>query len=135
MSKTMKRALQSVVDLHVLIEDVFKGRNSDKSLSLLLSSFDDNFKMVTIQGYCIGLNDVTTLFSQNIGTRASFTTRCINLVPLREDNGYCWIQYQEKQQISDIETLRTSVVCIRVEAEKCYWVYLHETPVLSTQTD
>lgn len=100
MSETMKRALQSIVDLHVLIEDVFTGRNSDKSLSLLLSSFDDNFKMVTIQGHCIGLNDVTKLFSQNVGARTALTIECINLMPLREDNGYCWVQYQEKQLVA-----------------------------------
>ncbi|GAB1439874.1 hypothetical protein MASR2M36_26520 [Providencia sp.] len=130
MSEIMNKALQSVVDLHVLIEDVFTGRNGQESLSLLLGSFDNNFKMVTIQGHCIGLAEVTTLFRQNIGTRASFMTRCINILPLREDNDYCWVQYQEKQQIAGAETLRTSVVCIRVEAEKCNWVYLHETPVL-----
>ncbi|HHE6470488.1 TPA: hypothetical protein ACPFI9_002872 [Providencia rettgeri] len=130
MSKTMERALQSVVDLHVLIEDVFTGRNSDKNLSLLLSSFDDNFKMVTIQGHCIGLNDVTKLFSQNVGARAALTIECVNLMPLREDNGYCWVQYQEKQLVAGMETLRMSVACIRVEAEKCEWVYLHETPVV-----
>lgn len=130
MSEIMNKALQSVVDLHVLIEDVFTGRNGQESLSLLLGSFDNNFKMVTIQGHCIGLAEVTTLFRQNIGAQASFMTRCINLLPLREDNDYCWVQYQEKQQIAGVETLRTSVVCIRVEAEKCNWVYLHETPVL-----
>ncbi|MGG4608970.1 hypothetical protein [Providencia sp. Me31A] len=130
MSQIMNKALQSVVDLHILIEDVFTGRNGQENLSLLLGCFDDNFKMVTIQGHCIGLDDVTKLFSQNIGARTLFTTRCMNQIPLREDNGYCWVQYQEKQQIGEVETLRTSVACIRVEADKCYWVYLHETPVL-----
>lgn len=130
MSETMERALQSVVDVHVLIENVFMGRNGDKSLAPLLASFDEHFKMVTTQGHCIGLNEVTQLFSQNVGVRTLFTTECINLMPLREDNGYCWVQYQEKQQINGIDSLRISAACIRVEAEKCVWVYLHETPVV-----
>ncbi|APC13279.1 MULTISPECIES: hypothetical protein [Providencia] len=129
MSETMKKALQSVVDLHTLIENVFTGRDDDKSLAPLLASFDDNFKMVTIQGQSIGLDKVNTLFSSNIGNKTSFSTRCLNMLPLREDNQYCWVQYQEKQLNDGVETLRTSTACIRVEAEKCYWVYLHETPV------
>ncbi|MBI6190638.1 hypothetical protein JEP98_15915 [Providencia rettgeri] len=130
MSETMERAQQSVVDLHILIEDIFTGRRGNKSLAPLLAGFDDNFKMVTTQGHCIGLNAVTQLFSQNVGARTSFSTECINLMPLCEDNGYCWVQYQEKQQINGIESLRISTACIRVEPEKCVWVYLHETPVV-----
>ena len=129
MRETMKKALQSVVDLHTLIENVFTGRDDDKSLAPLLASFDDNFKMVTIQGQSIGLDKVNTLFSSNIGNKTSFSTRCLNMLPLREDNQYCWVQYQEKQLNDGVETLRISTACIRVEAEKCYWVYLHETPV------
>lgn len=130
MSETMKKALQSVVDLHTLIENVFSGRDGDKNLASLLASFDDNFKMVTTQGESIGLDKVNTLFSSNVGKKASFTTRCLNMLPLREDSQYCWVQYQEKQLNEGVETLRISTACIRVETEKCYWVYLHETPVL-----
>ncbi|WP_268260546.1 hypothetical protein [Providencia rettgeri] len=43
MSETMKKALQSVVDLHTLIENVFTGRDDDKSLAPLLASFISQF--------------------------------------------------------------------------------------------
>ncbi len=49
MSKQMDQAIQSVIDLHVLIENVFTGQNAEQSLTPLLNSFDQNFKMVTVQ--------------------------------------------------------------------------------------
>lgn len=45
MSKQMDQAIQSVIDLHVLIENVFTGKNAEQSLKPLLDSFDQNFKM------------------------------------------------------------------------------------------
>ena len=54
MSNQMDQAIQSVIDLHVLIENVFTGKNAEQSLSPLLDSFDQNFKMVTVQGHSIG---------------------------------------------------------------------------------
>lgn len=50
MDSKMSLAVQSVIDLHVVIEDVFTGRNQGESLPLLLNSFDSDFKMITIQG-------------------------------------------------------------------------------------
>lgn len=67
MSKQMDQAIQSVIDLHILIENVFTGKNAEQSLSPLLDSFDQNFKMVTVQGHSIGFVEVNSLFSQNIG--------------------------------------------------------------------
>ena len=49
MSKQMDQAIQSVIDLHVLIENIFTGQNAEQSLTPLLNSFDQNFKMVTVQ--------------------------------------------------------------------------------------
>ncbi|MFV5647395.1 hypothetical protein VXQ51_22100, partial [Acinetobacter baumannii] len=53
MSNQMDQAIQSVIDLHVLIENVFTGQNAEQSLTPLLNSFDQNFKMVTVQGQSI----------------------------------------------------------------------------------
>ncbi|MFX5167735.1 hypothetical protein ABTC61_11420, partial [Acinetobacter baumannii] len=53
MSKQMDQVIQSVIDLHVLIENVFTGQNAEQSLTPLLNSFDQNFKMVTVQGQSI----------------------------------------------------------------------------------
>ncbi|MBF9202452.1 hypothetical protein JDA50_18735 [Acinetobacter pittii] len=132
MSNQMDQAIQSVIDLHVLIENVFTGRNAEQSLSPLLDSFDQNFKMVTVQGQSIGLAEVKKLFSQNIGKKSSLKITIIKSTALYEFENYCWVQYQEHQQTSETETLRTSTVCIKVEDEKCYWVYLHETLVPSS---
>ncbi|SSR38507.1 Uncharacterized protein conserved in bacteria [Acinetobacter baumannii] len=71
MSNQMDQAIQSVIDLHVLIENVFTGQNAEQSLTPLLNSFDQNFKMVTVQGQSIGLAEVKNLFSQNIGKKPS----------------------------------------------------------------
>ncbi|HCA5148177.1 TPA: hypothetical protein MW178_003409 [Acinetobacter baumannii] len=132
MSKQMDQAIQSVIDLHVLIENVFTGQNAEQSLTPLLSSFDQNFKMVTVQGQSIGLAEVKNLFSQNIGKKPSLKITILKSTALYEFENYCWVQYQELQQTSETETVRTSTACIKVEDEKCYWVYLHETLVPSS---
>lgn len=132
MSKQMDQAIQSVIDLHVLIENVFTGKNAEQSLSPLLDSFDQNFKMVTVQGQSIGLAEVKNLFSQNIGKKPSLKIDIIKSTALYEFENYCWVQYQEHQQTSETETVRTSTACIKVEDKKCYWVYLHETLVPSS---
>ncbi|EHU1481762.1 hypothetical protein J587_3685 [Acinetobacter baumannii 144107] len=132
MSNQMDQAIQSVIDLHVLIENVFTGQNAEQSLTPLLNSFDQNFKMVTVQGQSIGLAEVKNLFSQNIGKKPSLKITIIKSTALYEFENYCWVQYQEHQQTSETETVRTSTACIKVEDEKCYWVYLHETLVPSS---
>lgn len=132
MSNQMDQAIQSVIDLHVLIENVFTGKNAEQSLSPLLNSFDQNFKMVTVQGRSIGLAEVKNLFSQNIGKKPSLKIDIIKSAALYEFENYCWVQYQEHQQTDETETVRTSTACIRVEDKKCSWVYLHETLVPSS---
>lgn len=132
MSNQMDQAIQSVIDLHVLIENVFTGKNAEQSLSPLLDSFDQNFKMVTVQGQSIRLAEVKNLFSQNIGKKPSLKIDIIKSTALYEFENYCWVQYQEHQQTDETETLRTSTACVKVEDEKCYWIYLHETLVPSS---
>ena len=132
MSKQMDQAIQSVIDLHVLIENVFTGKNAQQSLSPLLDSFDQNFRMVTVQGHCIGLAEVNSLFSQNIGKKPTLKINILKSTALFEFENYCWVQYQEHQQTDETETLRTSTACIKVEDEKCYWIYLHETLIPSS---
>ncbi|MDC4548839.1 hypothetical protein OHV46_15590 [Acinetobacter baumannii] len=132
MSNQMDQAIQSVIDLHVLIENVFTGQNAVQSLTPLLNSFDQNFKMVTVQGQSIGLAEVKNLFSQNIGKKPSLKITILKSTALYEFENYCWVQYQEYQQTDETETVRTSTACIKVEDEKCYWVYLHETLVPSS---
>ncbi len=132
MSNQMDQAIQSVIDLHILIENVFTGKNAEQSLSPLLDSFDQNFKMVTVRGQSIGLAEVKNLFSQNIGKKPSLKITIIKSIALYEFENYCWVQYQEHQQTDETETVRTSTACIKVEDKKCYWVYLHETLVPSS---
>ncbi|EKK10051.1 MULTISPECIES: hypothetical protein [Acinetobacter] len=132
MSKQMDQAIQSVIDLHVLIENVFTGQNAEQSLTPLLNSFNQNFKMVTVQGQSIGLAEVKNLFSQNIGKKPSLKITILKSTALYEFENYCWVQYQEHQQTDETETVRTSTACIKVEDEKCYWIYLHETLVPSS---
>lgn len=128
----MDQAIQSVIDLHVLIENVFTGQNAEQSLTPLLNSFAQNFKMVTVQGQSIDLAEVKNLFSQNIGKKPSLKITILKSTALYEFENYCWVQYQELQQTSETETVRTSTACIKVEDKKCYWVYLHETLIPSS---
>ncbi|WP_335960814.1 hypothetical protein [Acinetobacter bereziniae] len=116
MFKTMNDAIQNVIDLHIWIEDVFSNPNAEDSLKKLLSSFDQNFKMITIQGHCISLAEVSSLFRENIGKKSAFKITISNVIPLFEAQNHYWIQYQEHQQTSDHTQLRISTACIRVES-------------------
>ena len=97
MSKQMDQAIQSVIDLHVLIENVFTGQNAEQSLTPLLNSFDQNFKMVTVQvsvdfavqGQSIDLAEVKNLFSQNIGKKPSLKITILKSTALYEFENYC----------------------------------------------
>lgn len=126
----MSKAVQSVSDVHRLIENVFTGKNQQNDLSNLLDSFDENFMMVTISGVRIGLAQVESLFSQNVGGRPSLKITLSDMKPVLTSGDDCWVQYQEHHQTQEGETLRTSTVCIRVKEDKCTWLYLHETPVI-----
>ena len=132
MPNQMDQAIQSVIDLHVLIENVVTGKNAEHSLSPLLDRFDQNVQMVTVHGQSIGFAEVNSLFSQNIGKKPSLKITILKSTALYEFENYCWVQYQEHQQTDETETVRTSTACIKVEDEKCYWVYLHETLVPSS---
>lgn len=130
MTPKMAQAVQSVLDVHELIEDIFTGRHQGENLQPLLACFDKDFKMVTTQGTIIGLEQVVELFSHNIGAKPSLVIKVQNIEPLFEstDNQF-WLQYQEYQAVEGGSTLRTSTVAIKIEAGKSYWQYLHETPV------
>lgn len=125
----MNKAVQSVIDVHTLIENIFTGNNLENDLGDLLAHFDDNFAMVTINGDRIGLAQVASLFTHNIGTRSSLKIKLHDINLILESSNYCWVQYQEQHQTQDGDTLRISTACIRIEEERCFWVYLHETPV------
>lgn len=129
MNHPINEALKNIVDLHIWIEDVFTNPNAQDSLKKLLSSFDQNFKMITVQGHCISLAEVSTLFRENIGKKSALKITISNTIPLFEAENQYWIQYQEHQQTPDHTQLRISTACIRVESGKCYWQYLHETLV------
>lgn len=129
MDSKMSLAVQSVIDLHVVIEDVFTGRNQGESLPLLLNSFDVDFKMITIQGQGIAHKDVTALFSQNVGKKPYLAIAIEQIVPIQQSGDDCWVQYQELQTNEGVSSLRISTACIHVENETCTWKYLHETPV------
>lgn len=129
MDSKMSLAIQSVIDLHVAIEDIFTGRNQGESLPLLLNSFDPDFKMITIQGQGITYKDVTALFSQHVGKKPNLTITTQQIVPIQQLGNDCWVQYQELQTNDGVSTLRISTACIHVENEKYAWKYLHETPV------
>lgn len=125
----MSKAVQSVIDVHALIENVFTGRNKQNDLADLLDSFDKNFMMVTNSGTRIDLAQVESLFRQNAEGRPSLKIMLNDIKSILTSGDDCWVQYQEHHQTQDGETLRTSTVCIRVKDNKCTWVYLHETPV------
>jgi hypothetical protein len=129
MNPQRSEVLKNIVDLHILIEDVFTNPNAQDSLKKLLSSFDQNFKMITVQGHCISLAEVSSLFRENIGKKPTLKIHISNIIPLFESEHLYWIQYQEHQQTSEQMQLRVSTACIRVESGKCYWQYLHETLV------
>ena len=92
-----------------MIENIFTGQNAEQSLTPLLNSFDQNFKMVTVQGQSIGLAEVKT-YLVKILEKALFKITILKSTALYEFENYCWVQYQEHQQTDETETVRNSTM-------------------------
>lgn len=125
----IQRAMQSVIDVHVLIENVFNGRQSEQCLVQLLQHFDSQFSMVTLSGNVFQYAQVQSLFATAAGKKPDLKITVSDIRLILHSANYCLLQYQELQQNAAITTLRRSTVCIRVAEQQCFWQYLHETAV------
>lgn len=121
-------ALQSVIDLHDLIERVFTTQNSE-NLTALYQSFHPDFEMITTTGNLVTLENVKQLFSAKYGARPTLKITVKNIQIIHETTETIWLQYQETHDEDNRSFSRLSTVCITIDAGKARWFYLHETAI------
>ena len=121
-------AQQSVLDLHVWIQDVFTGSAAQgASLETLLKSFCPNFTMVTTTGSVVDQSQVENLFRQNKGTRPSLSISIEQCETLLVNANSVVLRYREIHQEAKTHTSRYSVVIIDINEGQPLWRYLQET--------
>ncbi|MGO1297723.1 MAG: hypothetical protein ACTMIA_10495 [Vibrio sp.] len=121
-------AQQSVLDLHVWIQDVFTGSAAqDASLETLINSFCPSFTMVTTTGSVVGQSQVEALFRQNKGTRPSLSIIIENCETLLVNADSVVLRYREIHQEAQTHSSRYSVVIIDIKDGQPLWRYLQET--------
>lgn len=121
-------AKQSVLDLHVWIQDVFTGSDAqDASLETLINSFCPSFTMITTTGSIVGQSQVEALFRQNTGTRPSLSIIIEQCEPLLVNADSVVLRYREIHQEAQAHSSRYSVVIIDIKDGKPLWRYLQET--------
>ncbi|EAR57483.1 hypothetical protein SKA34_07853 [Photobacterium sp. SKA34] len=131
MNKAIMLASENIHTLHKWIQQVFTDRNG-KGLDVmgeLISSFDQEFTMVTQQGRVIGLPEVKQLFTSSLGKRPKLEIIIEDVVPIFDDNGIVTIRYCESHHECHLYKRRISTVIIDTSNEQLRWLYLHETPI------
>lgn len=121
-------ALQSVIDLHDLIERVFTTQNNE-NLTALYQGFHPDFEMITTTGNLVTLENVKQLFSTKHGARPTLKITVNNIKVISESAEKIWLQYQETHDEHNHSLSRLSTVCITINAGKACWFYLHETAI------
>lgn len=125
-------AIQSVIDIHDLIEQVFTTNHS-QALPSLIASFHPDFKMIAMNGAKVALTGVMQLFTQKQGTRPSLKITIQNIEVISKCENIVWLRYQENHyENGDLKSAphqRLSTAGIIIEGIKWQWLYLHETEI------
>ncbi|MGL4674340.1 MAG: hypothetical protein ACRCXK_05715 [Wohlfahrtiimonas sp.] len=121
-------AMQSVVDIHEYIENVFT-QNHPEELAQLFNAFHPDFQMITLTGHKVNLQAVQQLFTSKQGTRAGLKITIEDISVINHQNSTVWLQYKEIHNENGVITSRLSTACVIVENTTWQWIYLHETSI------
>lgn len=119
-------AVQSVIDIHEYIENVFT-QNHPEELTQLFDAFHPDFQMITLTGRKVNLQSVQQLFTNKQGTRVGLKITIEDINVISHQDSTVWLQYKETHNENDVITSRLSTACVIVENNEWQWIYLHET--------
>lgn len=127
MSTVDQQAIDSVIVLHQLIEQVFHG--DEGQLPALIAHFDPAFEMITPAGKTLSLMDVNALFARLTGARKGVRIAIEGCNVITRAGDEVVIQYHELQQAADLDTHRISLAVIDCSTQPPRWRYLQETMI------
>jgi len=123
----MNRFFNELVDTHVKIENWLGQGKGD--LEVLLSRFDRNFSMISINGTKLDFLTLEAFFQNNCGTKDGLKIIMDKMEILAEWSQGALVSYVERQVLPNhIESLRHSTVLLTLEGDEMLWRHLHETP-------
>ncbi|TCM65235.1 putative secreted protein (type I secretion substrate) [Acinetobacter calcoaceticus] len=131
LSVTAQRAVQSVIDLHDLIQTVFSSADSEQQLQQLLQYFSADYEMIGVSGKLLQTTQLQALFTQNMGSMPDFKIEIDDIAVIFESDTRVMLRYREQQDKQGSITQRLSTALIEMDAERCVWRFLHETSIPS----
>lgn len=121
-------AMQSVIDIHEYIENVFT-QSYPAELAQLLKVFHPDFQMITTTGHKVNLQAVQVLFTSKQGIRTGLKITIEDINVINHQDSTVWLQYKEIHNENGVITSRLSTACVIVENNEWQWIYLHETVI------
>ncbi len=121
----IEKARQSVIDVHVLIEQVL-GKDGG-AMAELMNSFAPQFTMVTPKGVELSRAQTEAFFNANVGARAGLEIVLEDFRTVAVDGQTVTLRYTEVQHLNGQRGARLSVAVLRVTEAATQWLYLQET--------
>jgi hypothetical protein len=123
------QATQFVETLVQDIQSLFSQIAQPEKLTKFMSNFSQQFEMTTLTGAQINYEQLTNMFTQNMGAFPDLTIEVDEISIIMETKDFVLLSYRETQYKSGICHKRRATAMIEFHVEQCLWRYLHETTI------
>lgn len=127
MTLSAEKAIESIHTMHVLIEKIFSGVNSNEDLPLLIQHFSENFEMVGAAGKKIKFEEVKQLFANNQGKMPDIKIEIYDEEIISHNQHTIVLTYTEKHTKESGILIRRSCAVIEEIQDQMLWRFLQET--------
>lgn len=127
MALSSEKAIESIHTMHVLIEKIFSGINSNQDLPLLIEHFSENFEMVGAAGKKFNFEEVKQLFTNNQGKMPDIKIEIYHEEIISQNEQTIVLTYTEKHTKETGVLIRRSCALIEEVQGKMLWRFLQET--------
>lgn len=127
MTLSAEKAIESIHTMHVLIEKIFSGVNSDEDLPLLIQHFSEDFEMVGAAGKTFKFEEVKQLFANNQGKMPDIKIEIYDEEIISHNQHTIVLTYTEKHTKESGILIRRSCAVIEEIQDQMLWRFLQET--------
>ncbi|TCB73048.1 DUF4440 domain-containing protein [Acinetobacter sp. ANC 3781] len=127
MTLSAEKAIESIHTMHVLIEKIFSGVNSDEDLPLLIQHFSEDFEMVGAAGKKFKFEEVKQLFANNQGKMPDIKIEIYDEEIISHNQHTIVLTYTEKHTKESGILIRRSCAVIEEIQDQMLWRFLQET--------
>ncbi|MGS0707941.1 DUF4440 domain-containing protein [Acinetobacter sp. ANC 3781] len=127
MTLSAEKAIESIHTMHVLIEKIFSGVNSDEDLPLLIQHFSEDFEMVGAAGKKFKFEEVKQLFANNQGKMPDIKIEIYDEEIISHNQHTVVLTYTEKHTKESGILIRRSCAVIEEIQDQMLWRFLQET--------